>query len=105
MGARDLEAAYGDMVLEISERPPAHLRFGGSEELALRIRQADVVQGQLAEQGAFDLADMNSKHARRLQLVVLPDDEAAAHLAVEPEEEQDDEQDDRKQGDAGPFRG
>ena len=84
-----------DVVAEIGERPIFDLGRRRAEEGALRIGERDIVQANLAEDRAFDPADMDLEPGGRLERVDLADDEAAAGIGVEPEEEGADQDDDR----------
>jgi hypothetical protein len=102
---RNLQPLDVDMITEISKGAPVERGLGRGEEQALRVLQRDVIDFELAEQRAFDPADVDVEPGRRLQFVDLVDDVAMAERGVQPDEEKADQHDDAEQAEAAPAGG
>jgi hypothetical protein len=96
---RNFERADVDMILEIGEGPPVELRTRRDEEGALGILQAQIVNDELAVDGAFEPADVDVEAGRHLQIVDLLGDVAPSQLGVDAEIEAGNQQRDRGDGD------
>ena len=100
---RDVQLLDVDMIAEIGEGPVVDARDRRVEEGAARIPQGQVVDGEVAEDRAFDPANVDIEAGGGLELVDLADDEAAARIGVQPDQEGADQDDDDADRDAEPL--